>query len=99
MYPDIMAPVFSQHGGSVSPDTTLTMAADSDTIYYTTDGTDPRLSGGAINPEAKIATFGGGGPVPVTYISSGHRWRYLDNGTDQGTAWRARNFDDLAWPS
>ena len=99
MYPDIMAPVFSQHGGSVSPDTKLTMATDSDTIYYTTDGTDPRLPGGDVNPGAKIATFGGGGPVPVTYISSGNPWKYLDNGTDQGDAWREANFDDLAWPS
>ena len=99
MYPDIMAPVFSQHGGSVLPDTKLTMATDSDTIYYTTDGTDPRLPGGDVNPGAKIATFGGGGPVPVTYISSGNPWKYLDNGTDQGDAWREANFDDLAWPS
>ena len=99
MYPDIMAPVFSQHGGSVSPDTKLTMATDSDTIYYTTDGTDPRLPGGDVNPGAKIATFGGGGPVPVTYISSGNPWKYLDNGTDQGDAWREANFDDSAWLS
>ena len=99
MYPDIMAPVFSQHGGSVSPDTKLTMATDSDTIYYTTNGTDPRLPGGAVNPGAKIATFGGGGPVPVTYISSGNPWKYLDDGTDQGDAWREANFDDLAWLS
>ena len=99
MYPDIMAPVFSQHGGSVSPDTKLTMATDSDTIYYTTDGTDPRLPGGDVNPRAKIATFGGGGPAPVTYISSGNPWKYLDNGTDQGDAWREANFDDSAWPS
>ena len=99
MYPEIIAPVFSQHGGSVSSDTALTMATDSDTIYYTTDGTDPRLSGGAMNPEAQIASFGGGGPAPVTYISSGYRWRYLDNGSNQGSAWRAENFDDSAWPS
>ncbi|HSC75073.1 MAG TPA: metallophosphoesterase [Pseudomonadales bacterium] len=24
-------------------------------------------------------------------------WRYLDNGSNQGTAWRARNFNDSAW--
>ena len=24
-------------------------------------------------------------------------WKYLDNGTDQSTQWRARNFDDSAW--
>jgi hypothetical protein len=24
-------------------------------------------------------------------------WRYLDNGSDQGTAWQAPGFDDLSW--
>ena len=31
--------------------------------------------------------------------SPGSNWRYLDNGTDQGTAWRASAFDDSAWAS
>jgi hypothetical protein len=26
-------------------------------------------------------------------------WRYLDNGSDQGTAWRGAGFDDSSWPS
>ncbi|PZD97093.1 hypothetical protein DNH61_04165 [Paenibacillus sambharensis] len=26
-------------------------------------------------------------------------WKYLDNGTDQGTAWRAVDFDDSSWKS
>jgi hypothetical protein len=52
-----------------------------------------------VNPEAQIASFGGGGPAPVTYISSGYRWRYLDNGSNQGSAWRAKDFDDSAWSS
>ena len=26
-------------------------------------------------------------------------WKYLDNGTDQGTAWRATTFNDAAWAS
>ena len=36
---------------------------------------------------------------PVTYISSGHQWKYLDNGSDQGVAWRTKDFDDSTWPS
>jgi len=27
------------------------------------------------------------------------RWSYLDNGSDQGAAWRMPGFDDSAWPS
>jgi len=37
------APVFSQHGGRVSPDFRLTMRAARGRIYYTTDGKDPRV--------------------------------------------------------
>ncbi|MDQ3685769.1 MAG: fibronectin type III domain-containing protein [Acidobacteriota bacterium] len=32
-------------------------------------------------------------------ISAGATWKYLDNGSDQGTAWRASAFNDSAWPS
>jgi hypothetical protein len=35
----------------------------------------------------------------LTVISTGSTWRYLDNGTDQGTAWTARTFNDSAWSS
>ncbi len=30
---------------------------------------------------------------------TGTPWRYLANGSDQGTAWQARTFNDSAWPS
>ena len=32
-------------------------------------------------------------------LANGTVWKYLDNGSDQGTAWRAAGFDDSAWPS
>ena len=32
-------------------------------------------------------------------VSLGSTWRYLDDGTDQGTAWRGVDFDDSAWAS
>jgi hypothetical protein len=33
----------------------------------------------------------------VTLISTGAIWKYLDNGSDQGSAWTALGFDDRAW--
>ncbi len=36
---------------------------------------------------------------PVTLIAPDAVWKYLDNGTDQGTAWRATAFDDTTWKS
>ncbi|MEZ5305197.1 MAG: cadherin-like domain-containing protein [Verrucomicrobiales bacterium] len=32
-------------------------------------------------------------------IAAGADWKYLDDGTDQGTAWRAPGFDDSTWAS
>ena len=32
-------------------------------------------------------------------IARGSEWRYLDDGSNQGTAWRATDFDDSGWAS
>ncbi len=40
-------------------------------------------------------TTGAGGTL--TLVSTGAVWRYLDNGSDQGTAWAAPGFDDSTW--
>ena len=53
-YPSIQAPEFyvdsiAQYGGDTAMNATLTFAADGNIIYYTTDGSDPRLPGGAVN--------------------------------------------------
>ena len=32
----------------------------------------------------------------TSVISSGQTWKYLDNGTDQGTAWRGVGFNDAS---
>lgn len=33
----------------------------------------------------------------TTIISMGSSWKYLDNGSNQGTAWKEAAFDDAAW--
>ncbi len=33
----------------------------------------------------------------TTLVPVGSTWRYLDNGSNQGTGWRARTFNDGAW--
>lgn len=42
-----------------------------------------------------VASFGQSSPI----IPNGSTWRYLDDGSDQGVAWRAIGFDDSAWAS
>lgn len=54
LYPSTEAPDFSQHGGSVAGGYGLTIANPNagGTIYYTIDGSDPRLPGGAVSGTA-----------------------------------------------
>lgn len=35
----------------------------------------------------------------VTVVPAGATWEYLDDGSDQGTAWREPEFDDASWSS
>ncbi|HEY7089467.1 MAG TPA: chitobiase/beta-hexosaminidase C-terminal domain-containing protein, partial [Tepidisphaeraceae bacterium] len=60
------APVFSLLGGSVSPGTQLTLTKPAGSpanavIYYTLDGSDPRLPGGTLSPSALLYT----GPITI----------------------------------
>ena len=49
-YPALAAPAFP--GGTVARGTVLNFPVAAATVYYTTDGSDPRLPGGAVNPGA-----------------------------------------------
>jgi hypothetical protein len=57
-YPDLDPPLFNRHGGQIVPGFSLSMALPSPeggTIYYTTDGSDPRLQvTGTVAPTANI---------------------------------------------
>ncbi|MDG2123583.1 MAG: CotH kinase family protein, partial [Verrucomicrobiales bacterium] len=91
------APEFAQRGGAVPPGYRPQIsAAPGDKIYVTTDGSDPRLPGGDINPNAVLLTPGAGTST-VTVIEKESVWRYLDDGSNQGTAWRSTGFNDTAW--
>ncbi|MEP4078908.1 lamin tail domain-containing protein [Haloferula sp.] len=104
MYPAADAPFYNQHGGTppgVGP--TISVTNSDLKVYYILgpsdtnpdpyhSSLDPRLLGGAINPAATEITFDGSGGTPTTFLQTGAMWSYLDNGTDQGTAWRSTTF-------
>jgi hypothetical protein len=52
LYPRVEAPSFNQHGGVVSGTFDMRISAPEGTIYYTTDGSDPRLPDGTVSPDA-----------------------------------------------
>jgi hypothetical protein len=52
------------------------------------------LAGGEL-----VAGGNGTGGETQTLVDRGNVWRYLDDGSDAGTAWRAADFDDDGWAS
>lgn len=38
-----------------------------------------------------------GANISAAFIPAGAIWKYLDNGSNQGTAWRSNNFNDVTW--
>ena len=57
LFPELPAPEFNQSGGVVAPGFELRFDAEAP-VYYTLDGSDPRLIGGATNPAASTASGG-----------------------------------------
>jgi hypothetical protein len=53
LWPDTEVVTFNQHGGSVKQGFKIEMIAPRGKIYYTLDGSEPRLAGGKVSPKAK----------------------------------------------
>ena len=85
-YPGVDAPTMSQHGGNVTPGFSLSLTNPnaSGSIYYTTDGSDPRAVGGAVAPTATLYTAAI--PIPSTMtvrarVLAGSQWSAQDAAT------------------
>jgi hypothetical protein len=46
---------------------------------------------------ADFIAIPGSQQIYTPIVTRGSTWRYLDNGTDQGTAWTAAGFNDTSW--
>ena len=80
-YPTVAAPVFSQHGGSIASGSTLTMSGTG-TVYYTTDGSDPRAVGGAVSGAAYSSAIALSSTTEIQARSlSGGTWSALTSAT------------------
>lgn len=56
------------------------------------------LTGGTVWGETAVSPPRPSQPA-TTLVPFGATWKYLDNGSDQGTAWRGSSFDDSSWAS
>lgn len=95
-FPGPDPPVYSRHGGFVDSETELLITGGAGEIYFTVNGNDPRVVGGAIDGEARQFV---GTTASRTLVGRGANWKYLDNGSNQRTAWRNPGFNDASWKS
>lgn len=86
LYPGTDAPEFSVHGGRIPRGSEIQIDAPS-TVYYTTDGSDPRQSGGAVGASAvSIApassiTLNASTLLRARTRSAGNEWSALTEAT------------------
>jgi hypothetical protein len=90
-YPTVEPPTLSKFGGSVPEGYQLTFSAGTGTIYYTVDGSDPRLPGGGVSPTATATSIS-----QSTVVPTGSQWRVWDQ-NNQPSNWNSRTFDDATW--
>ncbi|MFT5123441.1 MAG: hypothetical protein ACI97B_002074 [Verrucomicrobiales bacterium] len=85
LYPNVDPPVFAQRGGLVAAGYQPGLSAPSGTIYYTLDGSDPRMSGGTVSPMASVFTTGDilvtSDTVVRTRVLSAGTWSAVDEST------------------
>lgn len=96
-------PEMSQRGGAVAAGSQIGLSAAAGTLYYTVDGSDPRLPGGGLSPAAVPYNATTGSFVLVEasdgVVGRGARWKYLVAPADPGPSWKEPDYDDGAWPS
>jgi len=80
-YPGVAAPQFNQHGGSIASGFSLSISGSS-TIYYTTDGSDPRAIGGSVAGTAYSSSLTLTKSTQVkARVRSGSTWSALTEAT------------------
>ncbi len=92
---------FYQNGNLLGEDTTSPYAYDWSNIavgvYSLTAVATDNQSATTTSAAILITINSSSAPTTNTLIAAGSVWKYLDNGSDQGTAWSALAFNDSAW--
>lgn len=94
LYPALDAPVFYidgnyQHGGATRPEAAFSLEADTGAIWYTLDGTDPRIPGIDPQPDQQRVLVAENAPKQVIVPA-----------TELPAAWQGgQPYDDSTWTS
>ncbi|WP_054411855.1 PKD domain-containing protein [Hymenobacter sp. DG25A] len=54
---------------------------------------------GGVSPADQVTVTVNGATATGSLVAFGATWKYLDNGTNQGTNWRGSSYDDASWKS
>ncbi|MCH2061628.1 MAG: lamin tail domain-containing protein [Verrucomicrobiales bacterium] len=65
--------------------------------FQSSSFSDPQGNGTFGAMEWRIAEMNPEGGGTLNILQAGAPWKYLDDGSDQGTAWRQADYDDSAW--
>ncbi|MEZ5329974.1 MAG: CotH kinase family protein [Verrucomicrobiales bacterium] len=105
LYPDLNPPLVSDPAGGVVDENHVVRLENPEgqeaTLYFTTDGTDPRDPGGAVSATAQI--FSGGVISNIVINASdgdapGSIWKFHDSGADlSDSGWNDPGYDDSEW--
>ena len=106
-YPSIDAPVALNGSGAALADGMVVASDDmlylssggAGTVYYTLDGSDPRVEGGAIAGGAIQYSGAAPAPIDVPVIAKGDVWKYSDAGAKPAENWADSDYDDSMWSS
>lgn len=92
---------FYQNGNLLGEDTSSPYAFDwtgaAAGIYSLTAIATDNQNATTTSSTITVTVNSSGAPTTNTLIAAGSVWKYLDNGTDQGTAWIAPAFNDSTW--
>ena len=58
-----------------------------------------RVNGIRVSINSREGTWQAGTAIEELLLPAGANWSYLDDGSDQGSAWQAPGFDDSGWSS
>ena len=94
--PDLLIDGNIQSGGIIDVGAQLRFSSTEPEVWYTLDGSDPRLVGGGVSPDAIRYD---NSTTDTTVVSAESLWRYNDTGANLGTSWRDPSFNDGGWSS
>ena len=92
LYPRVDPPLFNHPGGTVNPGFNLVMSSPLGTIYYTTNGTDPRTP-------VEIEELNRSTPVTTNTLRKVFVPSLANGGSALGALWRTNGFNDSGWTS